>query len=157
MFGDSLVVTSADGVRERFPGAAFVARSNRQWKDVEPVLQDALDEDLVRENVVVHLGTNAGVEEEALRDLLDTLGPERRVVVMDLYLRASFTKESNATITEVARDYPQVIVGEWNAAAGENPQSLQSDAIHPDIEGMYLYAEVVAQSFDALARSQSQR
>ncbi|MGB5952048.1 MAG: acyltransferase family protein, partial [Ornithinimicrobium sp.] len=155
LIGDSLVVTSSDGVRDRFPGATFVAKSNRQWKDADGVLQDALDQDLVRDNVVVHLGTNAGVDEEALRDLLDTLGPDRRVVVMDLYLRSSFTNDSNKIIAQVAADYPQVVVGQWNAAAGNNTQALQADAIHPDIDGMYLYAEVVAESFDALARSQA--
>ncbi len=153
--GDSLVVTSADGLRYRFPGMTFVAKSNRQLNGADTVLEDALDEGLIRDNVVLHLGTNAGVDEGRLRDLLDTLGPDRRVVVMNLFLRASFTEESNEIIDKVAADYPLVTVGDWSAAASAHPDSLQSDAIHPDIDGMRVYAEVVARSFDALARSRS--
>ncbi|MGB3258485.1 MAG: acyltransferase family protein [Ornithinimicrobium sp.] len=152
--GDSLVITSADGITYRFPGTTYAAKSNRQWKDANRVLDDALAQDLVRDNVVVHFGTNAGVDEDALRAFLDTLGPERRVVLMNLYGRSSFTQPSNETIEQVAADYPLVTVGDWNAAATAQPDTLQADGIHPDIDGMYVYAEVVAQSFDALARAQ---
>ncbi|CAN5362797.1 acyltransferase family protein [soil metagenome] len=155
VIGDSLVVTSADGVSYRFPDTNYVAASNRQWKDANEMLEDAVAKGLVRDNVVVHLGTNAGVDEAALREFLDALGPNRRVVVMNLYVRASFTPESNKVIATVAGDYPLVVVGDWNAAAGDNTPALQSDAIHPDIEGMHIYAEVVAKSFDALARGQT--
>ncbi|MGC1208076.1 MAG: acyltransferase family protein [Ornithinimicrobium sp.] len=153
-FGDSLIITSADGITYRFPGTTFVAKSNRQWRDANRVLADALAQDQVKDNVVVHFGTNAGVNEDALREFLDTLGPQRRVVLMNLYGRSSFTKPSNKIIDEVAADYPLVTVGDWNAAATAQPDTLQSDGIHPDIEGMHVYAGVVAESFDALARAQ---
>ena len=152
--GDSLVVTSADGITYRFPGITYAAKSNRQWKDANRVLDDALAQDLVKDNVVVHFGTNAGVDEDALRAFLDTLGPQRRVVLMNLYGRSTFTQPSNETIEKVAAERPLVTVGDWNAAATAQPDTLQADGIHPDIDGMYVYAEVVARSFDALARVQ---
>ena len=153
--GDSLIVTSADGLTERFPRISYLAQSNRQWKDATGVLDEALEQGLVRDNVVVHFGTNAGVEEQQLRDFLDQLGPQRRVVLMNLYGRLGFTESSNATIARVAKDYPLSTVGDWNAAASAHPKTLQADGIHPDIEGMHVYAEVVATSFDSLARSQT--
>lgn len=151
--GDSLVVTSADGLTYRFPEINYSAQSNRQWGDALPVLDEALDEGTVRENVVVHFGTNAGVDEDSLREFIDALGPERNIVLMNLYSRSTFVPGSNDVIDDVAADHPNVVVGDWNAAATEQPHTLQSDGIHPDIEGMHVYAEVVAESFDALARS----
>ncbi len=152
--GDSLIITSADGITYRFPGTTYAAKSNRQWKDANRVLADALAQDQVKDNVVVHFGTNAGVEEDALREFLDTLGPERRVVLMNLYGRSSFTEPSNEIIDEVAAEYPLATVGDWSAAATAQPDTMQSDGIHPDIKGMHVYAGVVAESFDALARAQ---
>ena len=150
--GDSLVVTSADGLASRFPGLVFVARSNRQWGDAQAVIDDALAAGTVRDNVVLHLGTNAGVDGGALRAALDALGPERNVVLMDLYVQASFTESSNATIRTVAGDYPNAVVGEWSSTIAGQPQDLQSDGVHPDLDGMHVYAEVVARAFDELAR-----
>ena len=150
--GDSLVVTSADGLAARFAGINFLAQSNRQWGQAEEVLAAALAEDTVRDNVVLHLGTNAGVDETGLRAALDTLGPDRNVVVMNLYVRSTFTETSNEIIEEVVADYPQAVVGRWSETISERPQDLQSDRVHPDIAGMHVYAEVVARAFDELAR-----
>lgn len=151
--GDSLVVTSADGLKYRFEGISFAAKSNRQWKDAMPVVEAALAEGTVRDNVVLHFGTNAGVDEEKLRAVLDRLGPDRRVVVMNLYSSSTFVPGSNEIIARVAGEYPNVTVGDWHAAASAQPETLQSDRIHPDIAGMHVYARVVAESFDRLARA----
>lgn len=152
--GDSLVVTSADGLKWRFPDMNFAAKSNRQWKDANPVLESALAEGLVRDNVIVHFGTNAGVNEDQLRSFLDTLGPDRNVVVMNLYGSSTFVPDSNKTIDTVVADYPNVVVGQWQSTIEAQPDVLQSDRIHPDLEGMHVYAEVVARAFDELARSE---
>ncbi|QFG67361.1 acyltransferase family protein [Ornithinimicrobium pratense] len=150
--GDSLVVTSADGLAHRFDGINFLAQSNRQWGQAEEVLTAALAQDAIRDNVVLHLGTNAGVDEAGLRAALDTLGPERNVVVMNLYVQATFTESSNRIIDDVVADYPHAVVGRWSQTIGQRPQDLQADRVHPDIAGMHVYAEVVARGFDELAR-----
>lgn len=152
--GDSLIVTSADGLSYRFPGITYAAQSNRQWKDAQAVLDQAFAAGTVRDNVILHLGTNAGVDEAGLRTALDQLGTERNVVVMNLYVTAPFTQSSNETIERVVADYPNVVLGDWHAAATARPEVLQSDRVHPDIEGMHVYAGVVAAAFDELARAQ---
>ncbi|RIK10199.1 MAG: hypothetical protein DCC50_14880, partial [Acidobacteria bacterium] len=149
--GDSLVVTSADGLTYRFPGINYVAKSNRQWRDAGPVVDQALEEGWVRDNVVLHLGTNAGVDEDALRATLEELGPDRNVVVMNLFVNASFTDSSNAAIEKVVADYPNAVVGDWHGTISKRPQDLQADHVHPDMDGMHVYAGVVARAFDELA------
>lgn len=149
--GDSLVVTSADGLTYRFPGISYVAKSNRQWGDAPAVIDQALVEEAVRDNVVLHLGTNAGVDEKALRAALDAFGPDRNVVVMNLFVNASFTDSSNATIERVVADHPNAVVGDWHGTISTQPEVLQADNVHPDMDGMHVYAEVVARAFDELA------
>ena len=153
--GDSLVVTSADGLAHRFADINFLARSNRQWGEAEQVLADGLAQEVVRDNVVLHLGSNAGVDGAGLRAALDTLGPDRNVVVMNLYLQSTFTESSNQIIEDVVADHPNAVVGRWSETIGERPEDLQSDRVHPDIAGMHVYAEVVARAFDELARRDS--
>lgn len=150
--GDSLVITSADGLRHRFPGIDFEAKSNRQWRDAQDVLEQALAQGRVRDNVVVHFGTNAGVDVEEMDTFLDTLGSERRVVLMNLYSTSTFVPDSNQAIQQAAAGRDNVVVGDWAGAIAERPGDLQSDRVHPDIPGMHVYAAVVAESFDALVR-----
>ncbi|MFX0537418.1 acyltransferase family protein [Ornithinimicrobium sp. Y1847] len=150
--GDSLVVTSADGLSYRFPGINYIAKSNRQWGDANALIEAGIADDTIRKDVVLHFGTNAGVDEKALRSALDTLGPDRNVVVMNLFVRASFTDSSNATLEKVVADYDNVVLGDWAGTISQQPGVLQADKVHPDLEGMHVYAEVVAEAFDELAR-----
>ncbi|MDD9205423.1 lipopolysaccharide modification acyltransferase, partial [Georgenia sp. 10Sc9-8] len=148
VFGDSIVVTSTDGLTATFPGVMLDARSNRRWGDGETAVRDRLREGTVRRAVVLDFGTNAGVEAEQVQRVLETLGPRRMVVVVNLYGGSYWVPEANETLAEVVAQHPNAIVADWHSAISARPELLQADRIHPDLEGAYLYAEVVA---DALA------
>ncbi|WP_448073327.1 acyltransferase family protein [Georgenia yuyongxinii] len=151
-FGDSIVVTSADGLEARLPGVMLDAVSNRQWPDAVTAVRDRLAEGTVRRAVFLDFGTNAGVEDPALvRRVLDALGPDRLVVVVNLYGGSYWVPEANATLAGIVADYPNAIVADWHSAISARPELLQADGIHPDLEGAYLYADVVAGAFAQLS------
>ena len=115
-FGDSIVVTSADGLEARFPGIMLDARSIRQWPDGERAVQARLAEGTVRRAVFLDFGTNAGVRDEALvRRVLDSLG-DRLVVVVNLYGGSHWIPEANATLARIVADYPNAVVADWHGA-----------------------------------------
>lgn len=150
--GDSLIVTSADGLRYYLPGINFEAKSNRQWKDAAGVIQSALDAGTVRRAVILDFGTNAGLEDpDVLRRALDLLGPERMIVLVNLYSPSTFIDSTNALFEEVAAEYPNVIVADWNSAVRDHPEMLQSDRTHPSIDGMHLFTQTVIAAFEELA------
>ncbi|QDB80152.1 acyltransferase [Georgenia wutianyii] len=151
-FGDSIMVTSAHGLTYRWPDISLDAESNRQWPDALTAVEAALEAGTVRRAVVLDFGTNAGVREpEVVRAVLDALGPERMVVVVNLYGGSYWVPEANATLAEIVADYPNAIVADWYAAIDAEPGKLQSDGIHPDIEGGHLYTDVVAEAFVELS------
>lgn len=148
-FGDSMMYVAAPGLSETFPEMTIDAVSNRQWPDVQEAVEGALEDGSIRDVVVIAAGTNAGVrDQEIVRDTLDEIGSDRTVVLVNIYGASSWVPESNENLEEIAADYSNVVVADWNAAAAEHPDQLQPDNIHPDMEGMHLYAEVVE---DALA------
>ncbi|MFC7406491.1 acyltransferase family protein [Georgenia alba] len=151
-FGDSLVVTSADGLEYHLPGIMIDARSNRRWSEAPEVVRAMLAEGTVRRAVLLHFGTNAGVEDpDVVREVLDALGPDRMVVMLNVYGSSHWVPETNATLEEIAADYPNVHVADWNEAAAERPELLQADRVHPGIEGAHLYANVVKDAFASLS------
>ncbi|MEE6297276.1 acyltransferase family protein [Georgenia wangjunii] len=151
-FGDSIVVTSAHGLTDRFPGIALDAESNRQWPAGRAAVEAQVAAGTVRRAVVLDFGTNAGVREpDVVRATLDALGPERMVVVVNLYGGSYWVPEANATLADVVAEYPNVIIADWYSAIDAVPHMLQSDGIHPDIDGGLLYADVVADAFAELS------
>ncbi|MFC4554325.1 acyltransferase family protein [Georgenia faecalis] len=151
-FGDSIMVTSAHGLTAAYPGIALDALSNRQWPDGLAAVEAAVAEGTVRRAVVLDFGTNAGVREPAVvRATLDALGPERMVVVVNLYGGSHWIPEANAALAQVVADYPNAVIADWYAAIDAAPHMLQSDGIHPDIDGGHLYAQVVTDAFAELS------
>ena len=151
-FGDSIVVTAKDGLEAVFPGIMIDAKSIRRWDDGLVALRAQLDAGTVRRAVLVDFGTNAGIEDEAeVREFLDLLGPERMIVVANLASTSPWIPDANAQLDAIVADYPNAVVADWHAAIAQRPALLQSDRIHPDLGGAYLYAETVRDAFAQLS------
>jgi len=142
--GDSLIVTSADGLTYRFPGINYLAESNRQWHQAPAIVDAGLADGTIRDIVILDFGTNGGIPDESVvRDVIDKLGPDRTVVLVTIYGLSTFIDASNEILHNVAADYPNVIIADWHAAISAEPHKLQADQTHPDLEGMHLMAEVI--------------
>ncbi|OKL46291.1 hypothetical protein BSR28_07060 [Boudabousia liubingyangii] len=151
--GDSLIVTSKDGLKEVFPGIAIHAKSNSQWKHAMGFLKQAQDAGELRRAVVVDFGTNAGLPDPApLEELIKALGPKRQIVLVNIGSRSTFVPRTNEILNEVAAKYPNVIVADWATVAKENPKLLQSDRTHPNVKGATVMGETIKSAFEALSK-----
>jgi peptidoglycan/LPS O-acetylase OafA/YrhL len=142
VFGDSLVATTKQAIDYYFPGVQQDAKSNRRWSDgLAAVTSRGAD---TRRAVVLAFGTNAGVTEDTVVRTLDVLGPDRMVVLVNLYNpKSTWIDEANATLARVASARSNVIVADWNAAIRANLGLLQSDKVHPGLSGAHLFAKTV--------------
>jgi peptidoglycan/LPS O-acetylase OafA/YrhL len=142
VFGDSLVATTKQALDYYFPGVRQDAKSNRRWSDgLAAVTSRGAD---TRRAVVLAFGTNAGVTEDTVVRTLDLLGPDRMVVLVNLYNpKSTWIDESNATLARIASTRSNVIVADWNAAIRANLGLLQSDKVHPGLSGAHLFAKTV--------------
>ncbi len=150
VFGDSMAVGVVPALKYYFPGIQIDAKSNRHWSD--GLTQVTAAGDTTRRAVVLAFGTNAGTPEADLRAVLDQLGPQRMVVVVNVHLpRSTRAVEDNATLDRVAQDYANVEVADWNRAVSASPASLQPDGIHPSLTGAHLYVSTIRQAMADLS------
>ena len=142
VFGDSLVATTKQAIDYYFPGVRQDAKSNRLWSDgLAAVTSRGAD---TRRAVVLAFGTNAGVTEDTVVRTLDVLGPDRMVVLVNLYNpKSTWIDEANATLARVASTRSNVVVADWNATIRANLGLLQSDKVHPGLSGTHLFAKTV--------------
>lgn len=151
--GDSVMSGAAPALFRRFDGIYLDATPNLQWRDAPAMVDRLIDDGLLRPVVVLGFGTNAGLESresiDALRATLDMIGPERRVVVVDVVGISYWVPSTNETLRRIAADYPNVVVAAWNAETRADPGLLHDDRTHPDLDGIEVYADVIA---DALRR-----
>ncbi len=150
VFGDSMVVASVHALDYYFPGVRMDGKSNRRWADgLTEVTGRGAD---IRRAVVLDYGTNAGVDAATLAKVLDVLGPQRMVVVVNIYGHASWIDQANADLVAAASTRPNVIVADWHTAITAQPQLLQSDGIHPTITGAHLFSKTIRAAMAALSQ-----
>lgn len=89
----TLLVTSTGGLNAVLPGIYLDAVSNCQWQHAEDVVSTALANGTVPRAVIIDFGTNAlAYRTPRSFDMFSTmLGPERMVVVVNLYGMSTFT------------------------------------------------------------------
>lgn len=148
-YGDSIMVGSLQALRYYFPGIRIDAKSNRRWSDGLAQVR-ARGEDN-RRAVILAFGTNAGVDEDAVKQVLDTLGPRRMVVLVNIMAPFARVDTDNATLELVARGRPNVVVADWADAIRAHPDQVQSDRIHPTIIGAHLFSKTVRQALADLS------
>jgi lysophospholipase L1-like esterase len=153
-FGDSILSGAAPAVYERFPGIVVDAEPIRQWRDAPAVVQQALDAGTLRAVVVLSFGTNAGLEsaesQQALRTVLDRIGPARRVVLVNTVGVSEWVPSSNAALAEISAGYPNTLVMDWHSTVAADPGLLHSDRTHANFDGIQVYAEQVARTLEQL-------
>lgn len=150
--GDSQIAVLGHILHDRLPGVLPDGRSNRQWPDGEAAVDFALQNGIMRRGVILAFGTNGGTNVEVLRRVLDKLGPDRVIVVMNLYNRnVGWIPAANAELEEVVRDRRNVAIGDWYAHAVAHPHHIQPDGFHPNMEGGPVYVDVAMSAFAEIA------
>ncbi len=148
-YGDSIMVGSVHALDYYFPGIRMDAKSNRRWADGLAAIKARGEGN--RRAVVLAFGTNAGVDEERVGQVLDTLGTERMVVLVNLMGPFARIDRDNAILDRLAGERSNVIVADWADAVRGHPDQLQSDRIHPSLIGAHLFAKTVRSALAQLS------
>lgn len=146
--GDSLISGNSIGFEEEFPEINFLAEPIRQWEQGVEVVKEGNNQGLIRQNVILDFGTNGGVSDEALvRQVIDELGPNRRILLYNIYSPSTFVDEANAIYEKIAEEYPNVYLVDWNSVAAAHPEYLNSDRTHTNIEGQNAFVDAAKSVF----------
>jgi peptidoglycan/LPS O-acetylase OafA/YrhL len=143
-YGDSIMVGSLAAMRYYFPGVRIDAKSNRRWSDA--VREVTARGTANRRAVVLAFGTNAGVDEDGVAQVLDELGPNRMIVLVNVMGPFSRIEQDNSKLEAIAKGRMNVAIADWASAVRAHPEQVQSDRIHPTIKGAHLFSKAVRQA-----------
>lgn len=147
--GDSLISGNSIGFEEEFNGINFLAEPSRQWAHGVDVAREGNKQGLIRQNVILDFGTNGGVKDEAeVRQVIEELGPNRRILLYNIYSPSSFVDSANEVYAKLAEEYPNVYLVNWNSVASAHPEYLNSDRTHTNIEGQNAFVAAAKAVFE---------
>jgi lysophospholipase L1-like esterase len=147
--GDSVMLASAAQLHTVLPGIYIDAHVSRQMSAGLMEIQRLTADGLLRQVVIVGLGTNGTVTRGQIRQLLAEIGPRRRLILVNTYEARPWEHEVNSVIAAAARNYPNVVLANWLATITHRTNLLWGDGVHPRPPGARLYAKVVAAAVQA--------
>ncbi|QDZ14797.1 acyltransferase family protein [Humibacter ginsenosidimutans] len=149
--GDSVMLASAPALVQAFPGIDIDAVVSRSPRDAPGILAQKAKAGTLRSTVIIGLGTNGYLGTGTLDRDLAAVGPDRRIVFVNIYADRPWLGEVDDDLAAFVTAHPNTTaLADWHDAIASHVNLLGPDHIHPGGEGGVLYASCVASALDRL-------
>jgi peptidoglycan/LPS O-acetylase OafA/YrhL len=149
--GDSVMLASAPELLHSYPGMAINAVVSRQMNVLPSIVQQLLSKNQLRPILIVGLGTNGPIARSTLDEVLQMMGPNRELVLVNVEEPRSWEGEVNSTLASFASDYENVELSDWYDAIKPHIDVLARDQIHPGGAGGRIYTAALQAALGRLA------
>lgn len=143
-FGDSVMLASSKGLQSVFPGITVDAETSRSMTKALGLIDKAKSQpEGLRQWVLVGLATNSAVTDGQLNDILNDIGPNHVLVLINAHAPVSWVPGTNDVLSDFAATHSNnVVLVDWDATISAYPDELAGDGIHPGMSNT-LYAQAV--------------
>ncbi|MGM7697768.1 acyltransferase family protein [Microbacterium sp. A84] len=150
--GDSVMLASAPSLIEQFPGITVDAEVSRSIWAAPDILNALAENGGLRENVVVALGTNGPVDWGVLDQMVQIVGADRNLILVNAHAPRDWIPGVNADLDAFAGSHRKVWVADWSGAIGARTDLLAGDGIHPGRGGGDVFAACVESAFQTIEK-----
>ncbi|MHB8220836.1 MAG: acyltransferase family protein [Acidimicrobiales bacterium] len=144
--GDSILVDASTDLEAMLPGIVIDAKVGQQLYQVQSTVPQLKANGDIGNRLILELGTNGPYSVTQLETLINSLGPMKKIVLINTRVSRPWQTEVNATIATVAAHYPNATVMNWFADSANGPQYFYTDGIHLNPAGAQYYASLIVQA-----------
>lgn len=152
--GESVMLGAEGGLRDTFKKVSVDAAVGRQAADIVTRAQQLVAGGALRETVILHTGTNGYVERGQLKQILQTLSPAKRIVVVNVDVPREWQDPNNELIAEMVAQTPNAVLADWHARAQLEGDVHVKDGIHLTEAGIAAYGEVITGALNEVLATQ---
>lgn len=136
--GDSVILGIRSALSEIQPIIVVNARVGRQ----APELLEEMRKDVEKAagaTIVMNLGNNDLLNRETVREIFTLAQASPRVVVVNTAVPRPYRDSNNQLVNEVAQEFSNVKVVDWNSIAQDHPEYFAPDGVHLVPTGVSAY------------------
>lgn len=141
--GDSVMLGAAHQLAEDIPGIDLDASVGRQVSHAIRLLKERKANGQLGDVVLLHLGNNGTFTSKQFDQIMEVVGPERRVVFLTLRVSRSWEQGNNEVIRKGVERHEGAFLVDWRAAIEERPEVLWKDGTHLRPEWASFYVELL--------------
>ncbi len=142
--GDSIMIDIAPYLKNTFPNIRIDAKIGRQMSQAIPAVEQLKNEGNLGSNVIIGLGTNGAFTKEQLASLIEVIGNERKIILINTRVPRPWESLVNEKLKEAASSYKNVVLVDWYSASAGNKAYFEPDGVHLTKTGAEAYAALVA-------------
>ena len=140
--GDSVILGIRSVLEEKHPISLVNARIGRQAPELlEVLIQDqpqALDSP-----IIFNLGNNNALSREQVEQIFEAVKGQPQIIVVNTAVPRPWRDGNNQIIREVAANYPQADVIDWNELSNGRPEYFAPDGVHLVPAGVNAYVSAI--------------
>ncbi|GGC77129.1 acyltransferase family protein [Enterococcus wangshanyuanii] len=144
-FGDSVVLDAAAGLQEIFPKIIVDGEVGRQLYESAPTIQKLDKDKLLKDNVLVGLGTNGSFTEAQFDEFMTAIGTKRKVYWINVRVPTRrWQNEVNTMLDNMKTKYKNLTVIDWYNYSNAHEDWFYEDRVHPNVDGQVKYSNFIA-------------
>lgn len=142
VIGDSVMLGVSPYLEELFPGIAIDAKIGRQMSHAQALTEQLKSDEKLGKTVVIELGTNGTFRNSQLEELLNTIGGDRTILLINARVPRPWEDDVNRKLADTAERYPNAKLLDWHTAS-KGKDYFNSDGVHLTAEGAKAYASLI--------------
>lgn len=152
-FGDSVILDAASDLKEVYPNVVVDGDVGRQLYTSDPYIEELKNQNLLKDTVLIGLGTNGAFTEAQFDSLMRTLG-DRKIYWVNVRVPTKrWQNDVNAMLANMAKKYDNMTLIDWYNYSNNHSDWFYDDQVHPNPEGMKHYIRLVSEAM--LGKSKS--
>ncbi|EOO25746.1 hypothetical protein IIU_06084 [Bacillus cereus VD133] len=141
--GDSIMLDVAPYLKEAFPNILIDAKIGRQMPQAITTVQTLINKRDLGDYVIIGLGTNGNFTTEKLKTLLNLIGDNRKIILINTRMPEQWESMVNKRLKEVSSQFSNVILVDWYSASAEHEGYFEPDKTHLNTKGAKVYAQLI--------------
>jgi peptidoglycan/LPS O-acetylase OafA/YrhL len=140
--GDSVILGIRTSLNEVAPVSLINARIGRQ----APELLDVMKRDIAQAGdspVIFNLGNNGLLQEEVVREIVELVKSQSSIIVVNTAVPRPWRDSNNSLLSQVASQYSNVRVIDWNSVSEGRPEYFAPDGVHLVPAGVEAYVSEI--------------
>lgn len=149
MVGDSVLLSVAPVLYEMYPDCYINAEVGRHCGEEVPILENLVQYNALGDTVIISMGTNGTLNDGYIQVTLAVIGADREIFWINNYCPDTpWETGNNEYINYLAENHDNVHVIDWYSVASQHPEYLSMDYVHPNDDGILVYANLIKSALE---------
>ncbi|WP_138753905.1 acyltransferase family protein [Paenibacillus sinopodophylli] len=144
--GDSILLDAGPYLEKLLPGIAIDGKVGRQFSQAAAILEKLKSSDELADIVIIELGTNGSFTTKQMAALLETIGPDRKIFMINTRVPRKWQDTVNKMLAETAKTNENVTIVDWYSASKGKKDFFSADGVHLKKHGASFYADMIARA-----------